>query len=133
MAATGSTGEDPSANGPAGRDNALVKLKETVDAVLRRLPALALSPHYGIAYVTAPWWQNNPAAGLARESTLSFHPEVPETEHREAIERSILYADHLGLTRDDVHHLRQMLGDSTTDEEWQSLEFDPHPSDVLAE
>jgi hypothetical protein len=26
-----------------------------------------------------------------------------------------------------------MLGDSTTDEEWQSLEFDPHPSDVLAE
>ena len=72
MNATGGMDEAATANGPAGLDNALLKLKETVDAVLRRLPAPLLVPRYGIAYVTAPWWQNNPAAGLARESSLPY-------------------------------------------------------------
>lgn len=62
---------------PAGLDNALLKLKETVDAVLRRLPAPSLDPRYGIAYVTAPWLQNQ-AAGVAREAMLAFDPETSD-------------------------------------------------------
>src|SRR6266511_1642717 len=79
MAAMSGAGDVASETTPAGLDNALLKLKETVDAVLRRLPAPALSPHYGIAYVTAPWWQNNPTAGVARESSLGFNPAALET------------------------------------------------------
>ena len=69
----------------------------------------------------------------AFEEVRSLGASDATEEHREAIERVIVYADHLGLSPNDIHHFRQLLGDSTVDEEWQPIEFDPHPSDFLLE